>query len=122
MTPVWISLAGGIGALSRFIVDGHIRTKLYRGFPWGTTLVNASGSLLLGVLTGLVLYHHLNGDTKLIWGTGFCGGYTTFSTTSFEAVRLIEEKRVWAAAVHVCTNAGLALCLGAIGLWLAHSL
>jgi CrcB protein len=120
MIAVWISLAGGIGALGRFIVDGHVRTKLYRGFPWGTILINASGSLLLGILTGLILYHHMGSDIKLIWGTGFCGGYTTFSTASFEAVRLVEERRVWSAALHVSSNVILTLCLGAVGLWLSH--
>ncbi len=117
MIPLWISLAGGAGAVTRFVVDGHIRTNLYRSFPWGTTLINATGSLLLGALTGLALYHHVSTNLRLILGTGFCGGYTTFSTASFEAVRLIEEKRLRAAWLHLTSNACLTLGLAFLGLW-----
>ena len=120
MTPLWIALAGGSGAVARFVVDGHVRTKLYRGFPWGTTLINASGSLLLGALTGVVLYHHAGTGLKLIFGTGFCGGYTTFSTASFETVRLIEEKRAAAAAGHLASNVLLTLGFAAFGLWITR--
>lgn len=118
MTPLWLALAGGGGALARFVVDGHIRTKLDRGFPWGTILINASGSLLLGILTGLTLHHHAGSTLKLILGTGFCGGYTTFSTASFETVRLIEQNRPRAAALHMFANLALTLSLAALGLYI----
>jgi CrcB protein len=122
MTPLWLSLAGGVGALSRFVVDGHIRTKHYGAFrfPWGTTFINASGALILGTLTGLVLYHHASTDMKLILGTGFCGGYTTFSTASFEAVRLFEEKRVNAASWHIASNMLLTLGFAGVGMYLTR--
>jgi CrcB protein len=60
-------------------------------FPWGTLVINVSGSLLLGVITGLALHHGLSASDKIVVGTGFCGAYTTFSTFSFETVRLVEE-------------------------------
>ncbi|HUB93661.1 MAG TPA: fluoride efflux transporter CrcB [Verrucomicrobiae bacterium] len=122
MIAIWVSLAGGVGAVARFVLDGHIRSRDHRRYtlPWGTTLINASGSLVLGVLTGLVLYHHTSASLKLILGTGFCGGYTTFSTASFETVRLFEERRVSAAYWHLVTNVSLTLSLAALGLWIAH--
>lgn len=120
MIVLWLSLAGGLGALSRFITDGLIRTVVGRQFPWATILINVSGSLVLGILTGLVLYHHGNEDIKLILGTGFCGGYTTFSTASFEAVRLIEKRRFLSSFFHVLANMGLALIAAWLGLWLAR--
>ena len=118
MMPLWISLAGGLGAAMRFVADGLIRTVLGRKFPWGTLLINTSGSFLLGLLTGLVLYRHGSMDMRLILGTGFCGGFTTFSTASFETIRLIEEKRFGVALAQVFGNFGLALLAAASGLLL----
>jgi len=74
--------AGALGAPARYLVDGAIGDRTEGVFPWGTFVVNATGSFALGLLTGLAL------------GTGFCGAYTTFSTFSFETVRLIEEGAV----------------------------
>lgn len=115
---IFLALAGGLGALCRFVSDGLIRTWLGRNFPWGTVMINASGSFLLGILTGLALHGHLSSDLKLILGTGFCGGYTTFSTASFEAARLIEERRRAAMALHIGANLGLSLIAAMCGLQL----
>ncbi len=117
MTLLWLSLAGGTGALVRFVADGLIRTKLGRDFPWGTTLVNISGSLILGVIIGLMWQQDISSTTKLIIGTGFCGGYTTFSTASFETVRLIEEKRFTYAILHSLGNLCLTVIAVAFGIW-----
>lgn len=118
MIPLWLSLAGGMGAVTRFIVDGLIQTKIKNNQPWGTMLINASGSLLLGILTGTILNYHASDNIKLIIGTGFCGGYTTFSTASFETVRLLEKRQYVYALIQCFGN--LYLCLGcaAIGIWL----
>lgn len=97
MMTLLISVAGGTGALARFITDGMIRRRLGRTYPWGTVIVNISGSLLLGVCTGLLLSHSIDETFFLILSIGFCGGYTTFSAASFETVRLIENKRFGAA-------------------------
>jgi CrcB protein len=111
-----ICVAGGIGALTRFIADGLIRSRLGRRFPWGTVFINVSGALLLGVITALFLRHDIAAKDKLIIGTGFCGGYTTFSTASFEAVRLLEEKRWASAFLHVLTNIGLTVIASVVAL------
>jgi CrcB protein len=89
----WIAFvaAGAAGAPSRYLVDGYVGDRAQGVFPWGTFLVNVTGSLLLGFLTGLALYHGLPNAPKVVVGTGFCGAYTTFSTFTFETVRLIEE-------------------------------
>jgi fluoride exporter len=116
VTPVLLSLAGGAGALARFVADGLVRTRLGRIFPWGTFLINISGSLLLGIIAGLVLHHHASATFKLILGTGFCGGYTTFSTASFETVRLIEEQRFWSAVLYAGGGLLCILAAAAIGL------
>ena len=85
-------------------------------FPWGTCVVNISGSFVLGVITGLALYHGLGVDSKLVFGTGFCGAYTTFSTFSYETVRLAEGRLTGAAIRNVAVNTAGGLLAAAAGL------
>jgi CrcB protein len=98
VTTLLICLAGGIGAALRFVLDGLIRTRVRSTYPMATTVINLSGSLLLGVLTGLATSQLLPPQWHLVVGTGLLGGYTTFSTASFETVRLLEDHRFVAAA------------------------
>ena len=94
MNPVaWVAFlaAAAVGAPSRYVLDGWIQDRTRGAFPWGTFTVNVSGCLLLGVLTGLGLYHELDATTRTVLGTGGLGAYTTFSTFTFETVRLAEE-------------------------------
>ena len=88
-----LAVAGGLGAGTRFVVDGLIRSKVRTAFPWPTAIINMSGSLVLGILTGLVLSRIASTDVSAVIGTGFLGGYTTFSTASYEAVQLVREKK-----------------------------
>ena len=97
MTPLaWAAfvVAGAVGAPARYLLDGAIQDRVEGAFPWGTFVVNTTGSLALGLLTGLALYHGFPKTPKLVLGAGFCGAYTTFSTFTFETVRLIEEGAV----------------------------
>ena len=90
-TGVGIAVAGAAGALARYALEGAVSRKTGGGFPWGTFVVNVTGSFFLGLLTGLGLYHAFPATPKAVLGTGFCGAYTTFSTFSLETVRLLEE-------------------------------
>lgn len=92
-------LAGATGAVTRFVVDAIVKQRWRSSFPLGTFVINVAGSALLGVLAGLVLFHGQPSAWPTIVGTGFCGGFTTFSTASFETVRLIQQgKRMTALA------------------------
>jgi CrcB protein len=111
--------AGGLGAVSRFVVDGAIRSRSGSSYPLGTLVINLSGSLVMGLLTGLTIAHLLPDTVRLVVGTGFLGGYTTFSTASFETVRLVQQRRVPAAllyglgtALATTAVAGLGLVIG----------
>ena len=79
--------------------------------PLGTVVVNASGSLLLGILTGLSLYHGLGSHLLAVVGVGLCGGYTTWSTASWESIHLLRTGNRTGACVY--TFGGLAVCVGA---------
>jgi fluoride exporter len=111
-----LGLAGALGAACRLVLDGAVRRRLRTTFPWATVAVNVSGSLLLGVLTGLVLYRHAPTDLRLIAGTGFCGGYTTFSTASVETVRLAQRREYGLAVLNGVGTAVLTLGSAAVGL------
>ena len=111
--------AGGLGAVCRFVLDGAIGSRSGSGYPLGTLVINISGSLILGLLTGLTLAHLLPDTVRLVLGTGFLGGYTTFSTASFETVRLVQERRIPAALLYglgtllaTTAVAGLGLLIG----------
>ncbi|WP_137146918.1 fluoride efflux transporter CrcB [Mycolicibacterium sp. CR10] len=92
MTVVAMMLAGAGGALLRFVIDGAVKHRRSVSFPWATIVINVSGSLLLGFLAGLVMFDGAPNSLQQIVGTGFCGGYTTFSTASFETVRLAQQR------------------------------
>jgi CrcB protein len=103
MTAVMVGLicvSGGVGAALRFAADSTIRRHVAWIYPVATFVINFSGSLLLGLLTGLVTAHTVPHSWQLVVGTGLLGGYTTFSTASFETIRLIEDRRYLAAAVN----------------------
>lgn len=85
-------VCGGLGAAARFVVDGGIRRRASTSLPIGTLVINVVGSFALGLLAGLSRYHRASGDVVLVLGTGFCGGFTTFSTASVQTVRLIQQR------------------------------
>jgi CrcB protein len=94
MSPLaWVAfvVAGAVGAPARYLLDGAVADRADGPFPWGTFAVNVTGSFLFGFLTGLGLNHAFPKVPRLVLGTGFCGAYTTFSTFTFESVRLLEE-------------------------------
>jgi CrcB protein len=117
-----VAAGGLVGAPCRYLLDRAVTTRVESDLPWGTFVINVTGSLLLGFLTGLSLANRLPDIDKALLATGFCGAYTTFSTFTFETVRLIEDGRFLEAAENVVASvaAGLAAAAGglAIGLTL----
>jgi CrcB protein len=119
MLVAGIALAGGLGAPVRYLLDGFIQDHSDGVFPRGTFVINVTGSFILGVLTGLALYHAFPSDPKVVLGTGFCGAYTTFSTFAYETVRLAEERAFGAALQNVVGSMLVPALAGAAGLALA---
>ncbi len=113
-----VAAGGLVGAPARFALDQWTNARTGGAFPWGTFLINATGSLLLGVITGLVGRHLLGPVGAAVAGTGFCGAYTTFSTFSYETVRLLEEGDVRAGLANAAGSLmlGLAAAMAGIGL------
>lgn len=117
----WLAfvLAGALGAVTRFVVDGAVGARTRGDFPWGTFLINVTGSLVLGFLTGLSLYHAFPKAPRVVLGTGFCGAYTTFSTFTFETVQLLEDGAVGEALGNALGTLVVAALAAAGGLALA---
>ncbi|WP_204162008.1 fluoride efflux transporter FluC [Rathayibacter sp. VKM Ac-2803] len=93
-----VALAGGVGAAARLVVDGVARSLIPVRWPVGTAIINVAGSLLLGVVTGLALSGAVGAEWRAVLGTGLLGGFTTFSTASVDAARMLLEGR-WAAGL-----------------------
>ncbi|HVS68703.1 MAG TPA: CrcB family protein, partial [Mycobacteriales bacterium] len=88
--------------------------------PWGTFWINVTGSFALGVVTGLATHHGLGTRWDAVLGTGLLGGYTTWSTFSWESFALAEQRRLGAAALNVGGSLLVGLSAAAAGLALAH--
>lgn len=122
MIPALTLLAGASGALARFLVDALIKQRWRSPFPLGTVVINVTGSMLLGVLAGLVLFHGQSSAWQTVVGTGFCGGYTTFSTASFETVRLVQQDRRMLALTNAIGSLVSSVAACAVGVALVWAL
>ncbi|MGO2862170.1 MAG: fluoride efflux transporter CrcB [Brevibacterium sp.] len=122
MTPlifIGLAVAGGFGAAARMLLDGLIKSRVAGPTPWGTIIINVSGSLVLGFLTGLAAGQILPQAWLLVIGTGFLGGYTTFSTASVETVRLLQERKWLIGLGNGLGTLVIATGAAGLGLWIA---
>jgi fluoride exporter len=107
-----VVLIGGAGSVARFLVDGAVASAAAgRDFPYGTLVVNISGAVILGLLTGLALDH----DQALLAGTAAVGSYTTFSTWMLETQRHVEERQHRKAFLNVTVSLVLGIAAAALG-------
>ncbi len=111
-----VGVAGGLGAVARYLVDGAVQDRTDGLFPFGTFSVNVAGSLVLGVVAGLVLRHGYPARFEAVLGTGFCGGLTTWSTAAWETARLAEEAGALSATRYTLANLAASLSAAAVGL------
>jgi CrcB protein len=109
VTYVLIAIGGAGGAVTRFAVDGWVSARFGGDFPWGTLLINVSGSFVLGLLFALTIERGvLSPELRAPLMIGFLGAYTTFSTWMLESWRLVEGGALLAAML----NVGGSLLLG----------
>jgi CrcB protein len=88
---VLVIVGGMVGAPLRYLTDRAVQARHATGFPWGTLAVNVTGSLVLGTLTGAVAAGAAGSHLQLLLGTGLCGALTTYSTFSYETLRLAQD-------------------------------
>ncbi|WP_214402896.1 fluoride efflux transporter FluC [Pseudonocardia lacus] len=116
MIVVALAAAAAAGALARYGLDQALRRRWPPPSTAPILVVNVTGSLLLGALTGLALAHSAPGALLTVAGTGFCGSYTTFSTACWETVGLVRRHRWGAAAGHLAATVGASTAAAAVGL------
>jgi CrcB protein len=112
----WVALAGALGALARYGVHSLVQSRVAGIFPFGTVVVNLSGSFVLGVVAGLTIYHGLDPDVRALVGTGFIGAYTTFSSFSYETLGLLEDAAPRAALVNAFGSVAAGMVAATVGL------
>jgi CrcB protein len=86
-----VGLGGALGAVARYLLGTWIATRVSPDFPWSTFLINISGSFLIGVILGLATAGQVSTETRLFLAVGVLGGYTTFSTFSYESLELLAD-------------------------------
>lgn len=114
MSLAWVALGGAVGAVARYVAAGLVHRVVPPTFPWGTFAVNVSGSLVFGVLAGLMEQGFFSGSpARLFVLVGVIGGFTTFSTFTFETFMLIRDGELLRAGVNVAGQVAVAF----LALW-----
>ncbi len=118
MTLFLVALGAAVGAPLRYLTDRAVQGRHDSVFPWGTLTVNVAGSFVLGLLTGLPV----SASVTALLGTGFCGALTTYSTFSYETLRLAQTGARFSAVLNVVVSIVAGLGAASIGLVLAQAL
>jgi len=121
---IWlVALGGALGSVSRFLLGPALQRAFNATFPVGTLFINVAGSLILGFVLGLAAEGvDVRPEARAFIAIGFCGGFTTFSTFSYEAVRLLEDGEGSRAALYILASVVLSIGAGFIGLVAARQL
>ncbi|MCY0962007.1 fluoride efflux transporter CrcB [Streptomyces sp. H27-H5] len=122
MNWLLVAIGAAVGAPLRYLTDRAVQKRHDSVFPWGTFTVNIVGCLILGLLTGAVTAGAASSHVQLLVGTGLCGALTTYSTFSYETLRLTEDGATFYAAVNVIASvvAGLGAVFAGLALAKAH--
>ncbi|CBG75305.1 MULTISPECIES: fluoride efflux transporter CrcB [Streptomyces] len=122
MNWVLVIVGGMVGAPLRYLTDRAVQARHATGFPWGTFAVNVTGSLVLGTLTGAVAAGAVGSHLQLLLGTGLCGALTTYSTFSYETLRLAQDGARPLAVANAVASVAAGLGAVFVGLTVARAL
>ncbi|MFF1919872.1 fluoride efflux transporter CrcB [Streptomyces sp. NPDC058221] len=122
MNWLLVIVGAAVGAPLRYLTDRAVQSRHDTVFPWGTFTVNVTGCLVLGLLTGAVTAGAASSHVQLLLGTGLCGALTTYSTFSYETLRLAEDGARFYAAANVVASVVTGLGAVFVGVTLAGTL
>lgn len=120
MTLLLVMVGAAVGAPLRYLTDRAVQSRHDTEFPWGTMTVNVVASLVLGLLTGAVLAGAASHNLQALLGTGFCGALSTYSTFSYQSLRLVEQGALRTAVANVTLSVVAAVGAAFAGAAIAH--
>lgn len=113
-TLLFVGLGGGIGSVFRYLASVLTQKYVQNAFPWATFVVNVLGCLIIGILIGFFTKQQAeNTEMKLLFVTGFCGGFTTFSAFALENIKLFQSGNTMLALLYIA----LSVLLGIFAVW-----
>ncbi|MDQ1288818.1 MAG: fluoride exporter [Actinomycetota bacterium] len=118
VTILLVAVGAAAGAPARYLSDRAVQARHDSVFPWGTLTVNVVGSLLLGLVAALPV----DPAVAALVGTGFCGALTTYSTFSYETLRLAQGRAHFYAAANIVASLAAGLGAAGLGLMLGHAI
>ena len=111
---VLVGVGGCLGSILRFWLGSYIGSRMGTRFPYGTFVINVTGSFLIGVIFALLTARtHWSANWRYLIPIGFIGGYTTFSSFEYETLRTIQDGQIWVALLYLA----LSVCLGFVAVW-----
>jgi len=117
LLTIEVGLAGSLGALTRYLLSRFVAEHFQSELPLGTLLINVTGSFVIGLLFALAAHNVISSTVQLILATGFLGGYTTFSTMSWEIVQLTRSGSRITSVLYVSGSVVLGLLATALGIF-----
>jgi CrcB protein len=119
----YVAIGSALGGVARFGLSGFIQQRVGPGFPMGTLVINITGSFLLGMLMRYTLQSEIvSPEVRTMLTTGFCGGYTTFSTFTYETAMLLEDGEYGRASLYIGASVAIALLGMFLGFAVANQL
>jgi len=103
-TITLVGIGGAIGSILRYLASTGIQSKFLSTFPYGTMCVNITGCFLIGVIYALAERNNISPEWRFFLATGLCGGYTTFSTFSFESLSLLRDGDIFYATAYIASS------------------
>jgi fluoride exporter len=100
-TITLVGIGGAIGSILRYLASSGIQNKFLSSFPYGTMIVNISGCFLIGIIYALAAKGNVSPEWRFFLATGICGGYTTFSTFSYESLELLRDGELFYATAYI---------------------
>ncbi len=122
MTLLMVILGAAVGAPARYLTDRGVQSRHETIFPWGTFTANISACLVLGFVTGAVVAGSASHPVQALIGTGFCGALSTYSTFSYESLRLAEQGSRFFAAANIIASIAAGLGAAFLGAAIAQAI
>lgn len=113
-TILLVGSGGFVGSSLRYLLSRYIESNWLSSFPYGTFGVNIMGCLIIGIIYGLTAKNLASGEARLLLATGFCGGFTTFSSFSYEFQSLLQDGQLWYAFLYSFGS----LLVGLLAVWI----